>query len=95
MDIERENETLKIKMISDVLVDHYASKAPCNWGVIIKFSKDFGRSPLSGIQLIHDRPTDIQPVIKLLRKHRIPILNVQYINLYTHVITLINHSTEN
>lgn len=95
MDIERKSGSLKLKAISNVLIDHYASKSPCNWGVIIKFSKDFGKCPLNGIQLIHDRPANIKPVVRLLRRHGFPILSVQNTDLNTHVITLMNHSTEN
>jgi hypothetical protein len=95
MDIEGNSKILKIKPISDLLIDHYASKSPCNWGVIIKFSTDFGLSPLNGIQFIHDRPTNIRPVVKLLRKHGFPILCIQYPDIYTHVITIQSHSTEN
>ena len=95
MDIKRQTESLKVKQISDILIEYYASKPPCNWGVIIKFSKDFGKCPLNGIQLYHDRPTNIRKVVRLLRKNKIPVLCVQNTDLKTHVITLNNHSTEN
>jgi hypothetical protein len=95
MNIQRENGRLKINEISDLLIEHYASKSPCNWGVIIKFSKDFGKCPLNGIQFYHDKPTNIKPVVKLLRKNGFPVLNVQNIDLNTHIITLFSHSNEN
>jgi hypothetical protein len=95
MNIKRQTESLKVKQISDILIEHYASKSPCNWGVIIKFSKDFGKCPLNGIQFIHDRPANIKPVVRLLRENKIPVLCVQNTDLKTHVITLNNHSTEN
>jgi len=90
-----ENISFKINEISDLLIEHYASKLPCNWGVIIKFSKDFGKTPLSGVYFYHDKPVNIQPVVQLLRKNGIPILNIQCNDERTHIITLLNHSTEN
>jgi len=95
MNIQQQMQTLKVNEISEILIEHYASKSPCNWGVIIKFSKDFGKCPLNGIQFFHDKPTNIKPVVRLLRRHGFPILSVQNTDLNIHVITLLNHSTEN
>jgi hypothetical protein len=86
---------LKINEISDLLIEHYASKSPCNWGVIIKFSKDFGKCPLNAIQFYHDKCTSIKPIIRLLRTHHVYILNIKRNDEFTHTITIMNHTTEN
>lgn len=95
MNTKGENKRLTVNFLSELLVSHYASKHPCNWGVIIKFSRDFESSPLRGIQFYHDEPTDILPVVRLLRRKKIPILCIQRLDEYTHTITIMNHSTEN
>ena len=84
-----------LKRIRKLLIDHYASKPPCCWGVVIKFSKDFGKTPLSALEFYHDEPVNIRPIVRLLRKNGTPVLNIKHKDERTHIITLLNHSTEN
>jgi len=84
-----------LKRIRKLLIDHYASKPPCFWNVVIKFSNDFGKTPLNGLYFYHDEPVNIRPVVRLLRKNGNPVLNVKQCDERTHIITLLNHTTEN
>ena len=95
MKIAIKNGVMDVNEIRDVIIEHYASKPPCHWGVIIRFSSDFNYSPLNAIKFYHDKTTDINQMKRLLRRHGISILHVLTHNENEHTITIMNHTTEN